>query len=221
MRLAMVMDIEKCLGCKTCTVACCMENNVFTNDNWNVVLDTIEAKDWRNPVRKFYPRPCMHCDKPGCVSACPTGASHIIEKTGTVQIDYDICIGCRACMTGCPYNVRVFNFKQAVEQEPKISAVKIRPVGVVEKCTFCKHRVDKALKEGKQIGTTKKQPDNDDVVVTACVRECVGNARFFGDLDDPNSEVSMLLKNNAHRAIRLVEGAGTAPKVYFLEPDNS
>ena len=210
----MVIDLSKCMGCKTCTIACNLENSVLTTKTWNVVLDTIEG-DYPNYKRKFYPRPCNHCENPPCVHVCPTGASYEHEETTTVQINQRKCIGCRSCMTACPYDARVFNWSRPEKMQTENPVVPVRRIGVVEKCTFCRHKVKKAEKSGQQVGTTATQPNKHDVVSPSCVRECVGNARYFGDLNDPNSEVSLLIKK--HKYKRLAEDAGTKSKVYYIE----
>ncbi len=213
-RFTMVIDLKKCLGCKTCTIACNVENSVLTTGTWNVVLDTLEGK-YPDFERRFLPRPCMHCEKPPCVDVCPTGASHEREEWGIVLVDQRICIGCRTCMTACPYEARVFNWKKPEGMLTENPVVPVRGVGVVEKCTFCVHKIEEAYKKGLQIGTSMSERDNKKVVSPACVRECVGNARYFGDLNDPHSEVHDLLESNKYT--RLAEAAETEPNVYYLE----
>ena len=213
-KYAMVIDLKKCLGCKTCTIACNIENSVLTTRTWNIVLDTIEGK-YPDFKRRFLPRPCMHCENHPCVEVCPTGASHVREDLGIVLVDYKKCIGCRTCITACPYEARVFNWQKPQKMLTENPASPVREKGVVEKCTFCIHKIDKALQKNMQIGTTKTLRDNQKVVSPACVRECVGNARYFGDLNDPDSEVSELLAKNKYH--RLAEEAQTEPKVYSLD----
>lgn len=213
-RYAMVIDLRKCLGCKTCTIACNTENSVLSTRTWNIVLDTIEG-DYPGYKRKFIPRPCMHCEKPACVDVCPTGASHEKEEWGTVLIDQEKCIGCRCCMTACPYEARVFNWSKPEKMLTENPMVPVRESGVVEKCTFCTHKLEDAHRNNLQVGTSRTQRDNQEVVSPACVLECIGNARYFGDLNDPESEVSELLRNNKYR--RLAEEAGTEPNVYYIE----
>jgi molybdopterin-containing oxidoreductase family iron-sulfur binding subunit len=213
-KYAMVIDLKKCLGCKTCTVACNTENSVLTTKTWNPVLDTIEG-DYPNYKRTFLPRPCMHCEKPPCVDVCPTGASHEKHEWGIVLIDQKKCIGCRCCITACPYEARVFNWKKPQKMLTENPVVPRRRIGVVEKCTFCVHKITEAHQKGLQVGTTNKERDNQKVVSPACVSECIGNARYFGDLNDPGSEVSQLLKKNKHK--QLAKEAGTKPNVYYIE----
>ena len=160
--------------------------------------------------------PCMHCEEAPCVTVCPAKATYRRED-GIVVQEFRRCIGCRYCIVACPYGARNFNFKDQVEEEyhrpdppparesrgPWPFPHRIR--GVVEKCTFCFHRIDKGLREGQKIGVD---------VVPACVEACPTKARTFGDLDDPNSEVSRLLATRT--SIRLREDMGTHPKVFYL-----
>ena len=118
-------------------------------------------------------------------------------------------------MTECPYEARVFNWKKPQKMINENPVVPVRRIGVVEKCTFCIHKLDEAHKKHLQVGTTRSQRDNQKVVSPACVRECIGNARYFGDLKDPNSEVSELLKKNKYK--QLAEEAKTEPNVYYIE----
>jgi len=138
-KYGMVINLDKCLGCKTCTIACNTENSVLTTKTWNVVLDTVK-NDYPNYKRKFIPRPCMHCDNPPCVDVCPTGASNKDEKTGIVSVNHKKCIGCRSCMSECPYEARVFNWKKPEKMISENPVVPVRRIGVVEKCTFCFRR---------------------------------------------------------------------------------
>jgi len=212
-KYAMVIDLNKCLGCKTCTIACNIENSVLSTKTWNIVYDTIEG-DYPNFDRKLVPRPCMHCKEPPCVDSCPTGASHKKEEIGVVLINQKKCIGCRCCMTACPYEARAFNWKKPEKMMTENPVVPRRRIGVVEKCTFCIHKIEEAKKKGQQVGTTIKQRDNKKIVSPACVSECIGNARYFGDLNDPKSEVANLLKNNKYT--QLAKEAKTKPNVYYL-----
>jgi molybdopterin-containing oxidoreductase family iron-sulfur binding subunit len=213
-KYAMVIDLKKCLGCKTCTIACNIENSVLTTRTWNIVLDTIQGR-YPDFKRRFLPRPCMHCENHPCVKVCPTGASYENMKGGIVLVDQRKCIGCRTCMSACPYEARVFNWEKPEKMLTENPVVPVRQKGLVEKCTFCIHKIESAHKKDLQVGTTRTNRDNKKVVSPACVRECVGNARFFGDLNDPDSEVNELLEKN--RYWRLAEKAGTEPKVFYIE----
>jgi molybdopterin-containing oxidoreductase family iron-sulfur binding subunit len=150
-------------------------------------------------TRVFMPVICMHCKEAPCVKVCPTGASHRRED-GIVTIDDNKCIGCKYCIEACPYGARFFNgdaagyFGQELTEMEKIGYARHKQ-GVVEKCTFCGHLLEKG-----------KEP--------ACVQTCIGKARYFGDLDNPDSEVSRLIR--ARHASQLLKELGTEPSVYYL-----
>lgn len=165
-RWGMVVDLDKCTACQACTVACIAENNIpFSSPEENARGVTMHWNDfvvwsegeYPHPRQLLLPRPCMQCNRAPCVTVCPVGATYKREDGITMQ-RYDICIGCRSCMVACPYTVRVFNWFHAEERlEPFAPAVNptgqpVRPKGVVEKCVFCYHRLDR-LKEDLQNGT--------------------------------------------------------------------
>ncbi|WP_233190986.1 MULTISPECIES: 4Fe-4S dicluster domain-containing protein [unclassified Brachybacterium] len=208
-RWGMVIDLQKCVGCDSCTVACKVENRTPPGVNYNVVLEG-ETGEYPNVRRTNVPRPCMQCDNPPCVSVCPVGATYKAAD-GTVVIDADRCIGCRYCITACPYGARSFDFGESYDQEMQ-GANQVTspewgvdrgergerfksPIGTVRKCTFCTHR----LARGEE---------------PACCETCIGDARYFGDLDDPESVVAKLAADP--RAFRLKEESGTEPRVYYL-----
>jgi Fe-S-cluster-containing dehydrogenase component len=204
---AMVIDQSKCTGCGYCTLACQAHNDVNPDIQWNVVSEAGEV----NGKQTYLPRPCMHCEKAPCVEVCPVGASYYRDD-GIVMMDYDKCIGCRYCMVACPYNARSFNWQSFTGDNPAVPTwgspeVERRPRGVPEKCSFCYQRIDR----GKALGLT---PGVDADATPACVVACPTGARMFGDLNDPNSNVSMALKGNVH--YRLRENLGTGPRVYYL-----
>ena len=147
----------------------------------------------------YIPVACQHCENPACVKVCPVGATYKDPETGVVRQDYDKCIGCRMCMSACPYNgVRSFNWEEPVFHMDYAMGSKDAPEHqqhVVEKCTFCYHRTSQGIEP-------------------ACMHLCVGRARFWGDLDDPTSEVSRLLAERSHK--RLLEDRGTEPSTYYL-----
>ena len=203
-RWGMVIDLDRCVACQACTAACRAENNVpFAGPEgadlsraiyWHDVLSDVEG-EYPNLRGTFIPRPCMHCDNPPCVRVCPVGATYQNEE-GLVLQHYERCIGCRYCMVACPYAARYFNWGAPEWPESmgryRNPDIPIRPKGIVEKCTFCSHRLP----------------------VPACNQACPANARAFGDLDDPDSVVSELARSP--RAFRLLEDLGTEPKVYYL-----
>lgn len=150
---AIVTDLNRCVGCLACSVACKVVNDVPVGNYWNKVLrvgpNPVQGGSGHFPdVEMYYlPMQCQHCEEPACVNVCPTNASHKLAD-GTVQIDKSKCIGCQFCAMACPYNVRYLN------EEEK----------VVEKCTLCEQKVA----QGE---------------LPHCVTMCGGRARFFGDLD--------------------------------------
>jgi len=177
---------------------------------WQRLLTEVEG-EYPQVTTRFIPRPCMHCEDAPCVKVCPVGATYTNEE-GVVLMHYNRCIGCRYCMVACPYGVRTFNWYKPEFNEVHRTYlnpdVPLRPRGVVEKCTFCIQRIERAKREGKKVGS-----EGD--VVTACTQTCTGGAIYFGDLDDPESDVSRL--SRSPRAFRLLEDLGTNPKVYYLK----
>lgn len=231
-RYGMVIDLERCMGCRACMEACKVENNTPQAIFWMYVF-RFEEGEFPHVREGYIPRPCMHCENPPCVkacNACPAKARYKRED-GLVLTDYDRCIGCRYCVAACPYGVNYFNWKEPKEnyyikwdapeaakalervtggamppyknpdldrkygKEQRLVAGGGHRKGIVEKCTFCVHRIEKGL-----------QP--------ACVANCPVFALNFGDLDDPKSEVSRLLKEK--RVFRLLEEYSTHPKVYYV-----
>jgi Fe-S-cluster-containing dehydrogenase component len=224
-RWGMVIDLDKCSACQSCTVACRMENNTPVAGQaqaelgrtilWNEVLPFAEG-EYPNVVETLIPRPCMHCDDPACVKVCPVQATYQTDE-GVVLVDYTRCIGCRFCTVACPYQVRYFNWfepewpealKAHLNPDPEVAP---RPKGVVEKCTFCAQRLRKARQAAAAEGRTFNATD----YIPACVETCTGHARYFGDLDDPKSLVAQLAGSS--RAFCLQEEMGTRPKVYYLK----
>jgi Fe-S-cluster-containing dehydrogenase component len=233
---SMVIDLEKCVACQGCSIACRFENNtpVVPPDQaergremrWNDVfpMPNEEVGEYPNTKTHYMTRPCMHCENPPCIKVCPVQATHIDEE-GIVRQNYDRCIGCRFCTVACPYGVRYFNWypptadpmleqrhnPDRIEGDGVLEGPAIRPKGVVEKCTYCIHRLDKARARAEAEGRELRAGE----YVPACVETCTGKARFFGDLDDPESIVSKLAKSE--RAFRLLEDVGTRPKTIYLQ----
>ncbi|MFD0703133.1 4Fe-4S ferredoxin [Slackia equolifaciens] len=203
-RYGIAIDLHRCTGCHTCTIACKIQNNIPMGLLWNRVItegsDMVDGAvgEYPNLTRRYVPVACQHCENPACMRVCPTGATYKDDK-GRVEIDYDKCIGCRMCMAACPYNARVFNWNEP-HREPDFDygdkTVPVRSKGVAEKCTLCKERTDRG-----------EEP--------RCVVACMGRARTFGDLDDPNSEISKLIAER--HAYVLLEEQGTKPQVHYFE----
>ena len=207
-RYGMAIDLQRCVGCEACTIACKQENHTPPGVAYAKVIKE-EHGEYPNVTRTFLPVLCNHCENPPCVPVCPVGATWKREEDGIVVVDYDICIGCRYCMTACPYGARYFDFGDnyneplnEYEQQPSPEYGEYRPrkdgqspIGNVRKCTFCMHRVAKGE-------------------LPACVQTCMPRARIFGDLNDPESEISRLVAERRH--FRLKEELGTEPNVYYL-----
>jgi Fe-S-cluster-containing dehydrogenase component len=211
-RWVMVIDTRKCTGCHSCTVSCVAENKLPPGVVYRPVLEQ-EIGTYPNVAKRFVPRPCMHCENPPCASVCPVNATWK-RPDGIVAIDYEQCIGCRYCITACPYSARTFdtghtytqetieqqgyellaNFEYG-EQHEREPGTEQSPIGNVRKCHFCLHR----LEEGE---------------VPACVSTCIGIANYFGDANDPDSLVAEMIASS--NVMRLKEEMGTEPKVYYL-----
>ncbi len=205
----MVIDLDKCIGCEYCLRACTATNDVNTDKPWNIV---VTEKTTGNSTF-YFSRPCLHCQVAPCVEVCPVKATYVRED-GLVVMDYNRCIGCRYCEVACPYDARKFGWKERTDENPYVPTwgtpeVERRPRGVVEKCTFCIHRIDRGLEAGLM-------PGEDREATPACVNICPVGARIFGNLKDPSSPVSKVLADNA--SLRLREELGTEPSVYYLPP---
>lgn len=210
------LDLSRCIGCRRCVYACVKENNQSRDPQiqWIRVLEMEKSKgvDFEHanpyydpatvpdPDHFYLPVACQQCRSPQCTEVCPVGATWQ-EPDGIVVVDYDWCIGCRYCMAACPYGARHFNWA-----EPKIPAEEINPdqhalgnrvrtKGVVEKCTFCIQRV----RNGRY---------------PACVEICPVGARKFGNLNDPDSEISRILQEK--RVFVLKSELKTEPKFYYF-----
>jgi len=212
-RWGMVIDLKKCSGCMTCVAACKLGNAVPPGIYFTKVFD-YEVGEYPNVRRRYLPVLCFHCEDPPCREVCPTGATYKRDD-GIVLVDYSKCIGCRYCMMACPYDARAFYDRErmyyydgGLMEYEKVGYEKYQ-VGTVMKCTFCVERIDEGLKKGLKPGV---DPD----ATPLCVISCICDARIFGDLDDPNSEVNKLIKSR--NAYRIHPELGTGPSVYYLPP---
>jgi Fe-S-cluster-containing dehydrogenase component len=203
----MLIDLNQCIGCEYCLRACSAVNDVATDKPWNIVVE-----DRTSSGRKFFfSRPCLHCQHAPCVEVCPVKATYVRED-GIVIMDYDRCIGCRYCEVACPYDARKFNWEARSDENPYVPTwgvpeVDRRPRGVVEKCTFCVHRIDAGLEQGLTPGEHRE-------ATPACVNVCPVGARIFGDLFDPESEIAQVL--DARPTTRLRDDLGTQASVYYI-----
>ena len=214
-RFGMVIDLRKCVGCQTCTISCKVANFVPPGIFWNGVQD-YEVGEYPDVQRLFLPTLCMHCANAPCKEVCPSGAT-VQREDGIIYVDYDKCLGCGYCVVACPYHARTLYKKEEHYYgtptpydnfpEELRAPYKRHKAGVVSKCTFCIDKIDKAKEKGLRIGI---DPD----ATPTCVNSCIAKARYFGDLDDPESEVSRLIRER--KGFNLLEELGTKPSVYYL-----
>lgn len=206
----MVINLDTCIGCEYCMRACSAVNDVKPDMSWNIVV----KDETSGGSTFFFSRPCLHCQSAPCIEVCPVKAT-FHRDDGLVVMDYERCIGCRYCQVACPYDARKFNWEAREENDnPFVPAwgtpeVDRRERGVVEKCTFCIHRIDAGLEQGLTPGVDRE-------ATPACVNICPVNARTFGDLKDPNSQVSRLIEINP--TLRLRSELGTDTSVYYIPP---
>lgn len=220
-RWVMVIDLRKCVGCHACTIACVAENKLPPGVVYRPVLEE-EIGTYPNVTRRFLPKPCMQCENPPCVPVCPVNATYT-DQNGVVVVNYNQCIGCRYCITACPYASRTFDFgatytegtpvaeglvvgQQTADDYERAASFEYgrsrarnnshtSPIGNVRKCHFCLHRVAEGM-------------------LPACTTTCIGRATYFGDASDPDSLVSELI--GSPNVMRLKEELGTEPRVYYL-----
>lgn len=227
-RYVMVIDLQRCVGCGACSIACRNENNVTDGIYWSSKISETSG-EFPNVRYHYLPTLCNHCEDAPCAGGCPTQAMYKLDN-GITMHDPKKCIGCRFCMFNCPYGVISFNWERPhkfwqngaplaqgittprevartvnhgklpyYNPDRESTLAGIRPKGIVEKCTFCDHRV----KKGE---------------LPYCVEACPANARIFGDLDKKDSQVSILL--GKFRPFRLKEELGTKPGVYYIRGYN-
>jgi Fe-S-cluster-containing dehydrogenase component len=200
-RLGLVIDLDICVGCHACAVACKEWNSggiagPLTDTDpygadptgvWFNRVHSFEAGDGAAGRTVHFPRSCLHCAEPACVTVCPTGASYKRAADGIVLVDEDLCIGCKLCSWACPYGAREFDEDQ----------------GVMKKCTLCVDRIyNETMPEAER--------------VPACVSTCPVSARHFGDLGDPDSAVSRLVTERG--GYDLMPEMGYRPTNQYLPP---
>jgi Fe-S-cluster-containing dehydrogenase component len=195
-RYAMVIDLNTCVGCNACMAACAMENQTpVWKDAWRTYVHEKEIGVTELVRRRFFPRLCNHCSNPACLTVCPTGATYK-RSDGIVMIDYERCMGCRACAMACPYSARYEVTYADIRTGKEFYGDLQRDNPSMDKCSFCAHRVDQGRKP-------------------ACVETCVGSARQFGNLDDPNDPVAQIVASGI--AQPLLAHLGTRPNVYYID----
>lgn len=179
-RNCLVVDLNRCIGCYGCEVACKQENNITVGEYWNKVLEVGPFGDLPH-IRKYWlPTMCQQCEDAPCIHVCPTGASFRNED-GVVLVNKEVCIGCKYCMIACPYGVRGWNPDEHV----------------VEKCTLCQQRT-----------SVGQEP--------ACVVNCCGEARFYGDLDDPDSPASKAIAAADPADVHQLTNVGNNPLTVYI-----
>lgn len=208
-RWGMVVDLNRCVGCQTCTIACKHSNDTPPGVQWRKVLD-IEHGTFPDVQREFLVVGCQHCAEPSCVPVCPTGATRQ-RQDGLVTMDYDLCIGCGYCAVACPYQARTIAHDQewyfGNETIQERAVAHDERVGVAQKCTFCVERVDEGLKQGAT-------PGIDLDYTPACAASCVAEAINFGNFNDPNSNVSRLAADNS--GFQMHAELGNDPQIKYL-----
>ena len=220
----MVIDLDKCTGCGACMVACAVENNIppahqattdRTGITWMRVYEAENGEEFPESKSVYFPVLCQQCGKETpCVSVCPQKAVEVDPASGIVGQIPVRCLGCRYCMTACPYHARYFNWwdpvwPQGMEKtlNPDVST---RMRGVVEKCNFCNNRLQQARAKAAAEG---RRDLRDGEYVPACAEACPSQAMTFGDLLDESSDVAKLIHQK--NTFRLLEKLGTEPKVYY------
>ena len=208
-RWGMVVDINRCVGCQTCTIACKHANDTLPGVQWRRVVD-VEMGEFPDVERLFLVTGCQHCAEPPCVPVCPTGATSQ-RADGLVVQDYDICIGCAYCAVACPYQARTIAHEQrwyyGRETTQERAVRHDERLGVAQKCDFCKDRVDRGLARGLTPGV-------DPQATPACSAACIAHAIHFGDFKNPQSNVSQLVHDNPN--FQLNADLGTDPQIRYL-----
>ena len=204
-RYGMAVDLNRCFGCHTCATACMIANNL-PQDLMFLRVHTVGGEEidtaagtFPNCELSYMPVNCQHCQNALCVDVCPTGATSRGED-GIISVDGDLCIGCESCIKACPFE----GIRTLLAVEPTYyldlavgeADAPIHKKGTVEKCTFCKNLIER----------------NE---VPACMQLCPGRARYWGDLDDPGSEVSKAIEGREHTFLDNNSG-GTNPNIYYL-----
>ena len=230
----MVVDIDRCIGCQACVVACQAENNIPINTEdlflqrrayewirieryWEVpekYQDKPEEAPFSDVKARFIPVLCQHCDNAPCEPVCPVFATYHNDEGMNVQV-YNRCVGTRFCANNCPYQVRFFNYWEPVWPESLREQlnpdVTVRSRGIMEKCSFCVQRIRRSGREAVKRGEEMKDGD----VTPACVQACPTGTLVFGDQNDPDSRVSKM--KNDSRSYKLLQRLGTEPNVIYLK----
>ena len=217
MHWGMVIDLRRCTGCYACALACKAEHSTPSGIHFRRVMFQ-EIGEYPTVERVHAPIQCNHCQDPPCVPVCPTQATFKRED-GLVLVDHEVCIGCSYCMEACPYEHRHFVEDELAHFDTGLTPAELRggeaghdwsaKRGTVVKCTFCEHRLEKAAQSGAVVGIDRE-------ATPACVVTCPAKAMHFGDIDDPDSVVSRLVRERD--GFTLMPEAGTKPSIFYL-PD--
>ena len=195
-KYGMVMDLDRCIGCNACVIACKVEHNTPVDIHFTKILER-EVGTYPEANRQFLPVMCNHCDDAPCIDVCPTQATYAREKDGIVLIDWDKCIGCGGCILACPYEQRfpVHDNRTSFPDggDFKSTVVERAPTGVTVKCDFCYHRIDAG-----------KEP--------ACVEACPTNARIFGEI--AGEKLGNIISRE--NAFTLLPDKGAKPGVFYI-----
>ena len=213
-RWGMVIDVHRCVGCYSCTITCRQEHFLPRNIYFNRVLIT-ERGRYPAVNKVILPVQCNQCQEAVCVKVCPTGASSKRED-GIVMVDGNKCTGCEYCVIACPYQMRTLYGDTKTEYFPQQGLTPYELLGkrlyshepdTILKCNFCLERIEKGLKQGLK-------PGKDREATPACVIICPARARYFGDLDDPEDEVSRMIVEK--KAVPLHREFATEPSIFYI-----
>jgi molybdopterin-containing oxidoreductase family iron-sulfur binding subunit len=213
-RWGMVINLHTCIGCYSCMVGCKQEHFLPPDIFFARVLIG-ESGKYPSVRKLIYPVLCNHCDNPPCIDVCPTGATTRGDD-GIVAVDPHICIGCRSCLIACPYQQRSYLPKAEKEYFPGQGLTPYEEMGkllyplekgTVVKCNFCSETLEEGMKKGLKPGVDRE-------ATPTCVNACPVRARHFGDLEDPNSNVSILIRDK--KGMPLHPEYGTEPSVYYI-----
>jgi len=215
MRWGMAIEQKRCIGCYECVLACKAEHFLPPEIFWNRVLIGERGK-YPSVTKLIYSVRCNQCADPACVKVCPTGATSQRED-GIVWVDEDKCVGCRYCIIACPYQMRMFYEdgdtqyfpgQELTEHEKVGRELYPHQEGIVEKCVFCKERIDSGMAAGLTPGVDRE-------ATPACVISCPTKAIHFGDLDDPNSEINRIIKEKHGHAFH--PEYDTDPSIFYID----
>ena len=204
-RWAMIIDLKQCVACETCIEVCRQFNKPPPGPGWRRSM-VHEIEGHPGDRRLFLTMSCMHCEKPTCLEVCPSGAT-FRRSDGIVDIDLNLCLGCGACVVACPYQARSISKSDIISNENH-AKTKDR-IGICTKCDFCIKLIDTGLAQGLKPGIESE-------ATPRCVRFCLADALYFGDLEDPESEVSKIIEDN--NVVCMQEELGTNPCVYYILP---